>query len=120
MLGGIVPVNWLLAISKYVNWFKELNIDAGMVPVNLTLLRDKRCKLGKEPNAVGMGDADCHQLFHLLLLLPWSKATTDFDRVSHERNGHVHHTGIPELFAIDAAGKALIGQIVLRGQRGAE
>ena len=30
----------------------------------------------------------------------------------------MHHTGTPELFVIDAAGKALIGQCVLRGQIG--
>ena len=50
----MVPEIRLFAMFKYVNCLKELNIDAGMVPVNLALLRDKRCKLGNEPNAVGM------------------------------------------------------------------
>ena len=82
-----------------------------MLPTNLADLRDKRCKLVNEPNAAGMVD-DC---IHQLLPLP-SKATTDFDRASQERNGHVHHTGTPELFVMDATGKALVGQCVLRGQ----
>ena len=56
MLEGIVPVSLLLAMSKNVNWFSEENIDAGMVPTSLIPLSDKRCKLGKEPNAVGRVD----------------------------------------------------------------
>ena len=41
------------------------------------------------------------------------------DRGLHVRKGHVHQIGIPELFVNDVTGKALIGQIVLRGQNDA-
>ena len=107
-------------MPRYVKCFKELNIDAGMVPIKLPRLKDNRCKFVNEPREVGIVFPAAHLLLYLFPSLSRSNATTDLDRESHVRNGHEHHIGIPELFVMDVAGKASMGQIVLRGQSDVE